>query len=327
MYHIYGMGNALVDMEFEVSDEFLKEFEIAKGGMTLVDEARLDDLLKALGEEKFKRQCGGSAANTVIAAAQMGAKTFYSCKVANDETGVFYQQDLSDSGVANNLKELKPGVTGKCLVLVTKDAERSMNSFLGITQTFSTEELSTEDLLKSEYLYIEGYLVASPTAKEAAIKARALAQENNIKVALTLSDESMVKFFREGLLEIIGNKIDLIFCNETEALSFTQTESISEAREVLKDYAHNFAITQGENGAIIYDGDTFIDIEPYKVKAIDSLGAGDMFAGAFLYALTHKQPMAAAGKLASKASSKVVSQYGPRLKWHETQEVVEQVLK
>lgn len=326
-YDVYGIGNALVDMEYEVHDAFFQKNNIEKGRMTLVEEERQDFLLAALGDVPLKRQCGGSAANTVIGVAQMGGKCFYSCKVANDSAGDFYADDLKDSGVDSNLVAKRPaGTTGKCLVMVSSDAERTMNTFLGITSTFSEAELNLEALKASKYLYIEGYLVASPTGQAAAIKAREVAEAHGVKTALTFSDPAMVQFFGDGMKNMLGPKgVDLLFSNEDEALSFAGSKSLLEAREALKKIARTFVITRGENGAIIFDGETFIDIEAFPVKAVDSNGAGDMFAGAFLYAITHGHTYASAGKLASAAASRVVGQYGPRLKWHQTQEVLNHV--
>lgn len=326
-YDVYAIGNALVDMEFEVHDEFFKTHAIDKGLMTLVDEERQNYLMGALGSGVKKRQCGGSAANTIIAVAQFGAKSFYSCKVAKDTLGDFYFEDLKESGVDSNLQhqERTSGITGKCLVLITPDAERTMNTFLGITQTLSKTEVDVEAIKNSNYLYMEGYLVTSPTGREAAIHARKTAEAHGVKTALTFSDVNMVKFFKEGLHEMIGTGVDLLFCNESEAMAFAGVDNLAVAREALKKVAKTFVITMGENGAMIYDGVTFIDIEPYKVTAVDSNGAGDMYAGAFMYAISQGHNFASAGKLASMASSKVVSQFGPRLKWHETQDIKKQV--
>lgn len=327
-YDVYGIGNALVDMEYEVQDQFFSQNKIDKGLMTLVDEERQDFLMKALGSNQHKKQCGGSAANTIIAVAQFGAKSFYSCKVASDELGNFYFQDLNESGVDSNLQTQTraQGITGKCLVLITPDAERTMNTYLGITANISKNEVDAEAIKNSKYMYMEGYLVASPTGKEAAIHAREIAEKAGVKTALTFSDVNMVKFFKDGLKEMLGPKgVDLLFCNESEALSFMDTTDLKVAREGLKQVAKNFVITMGENGAMIWDGVTFIDVEPYKVKAIDSNGAGDMYAGAFLYAISQGHTMASAGKLASMAASKVVSQFGPRLKKQDTLEIKNQV--
>lgn len=327
-YDVYGIGNALVDMEYEINDQFLAKYKIDKGLMTLVDEPRQNELLDALGGTPKKQQCGGSAANTIIAVSQFGGKGFYSCKVASDPIGNFYFQDLQDNGVDSNLKhqDRKSGITGKCLVLITSDAERSMNTFLGITQTLSKEEIDVEAIKNSKYMYMEGYLVTSDTGRAAAIEARKIAEANGVKTALTFSDVNMVKYFKPGLMEMVGEGVDLLFCNQSEALAFIGTEEILVAREELKKVAKTFVITCGENGAIIWDGDTFIDIEPYAVKAVDSNGAGDMYAGAFMFAITHNHSHASAGKLASLAASRVVSQFGPRLKWHETQEIRNHIL-
>lgn len=326
-YDVYGIGNALVDMEFLVSDEFLAENSIEKGLMTLVESDRQNEILKKLSDSKegeVKRQCGGSAANTVIAVSQLGGKSFYSFKIANDETGKFYLSDMQENGVdtKNNESNLPEGETGKCLVMVSQDAERTMNTFLGITASLDKSQIDEEALKQSKWLYVEGYLVASETGQAAAVEAVRLARANGVKTSLTMSDPNMVKFFRDNMLEIIGEGLDLIFCNEAEAMDFTQTDDLNGAREAMKKFAKRFVITQGKNGAMIWDGEMFIDIEPHLVEAIDSNGAGDMYAGAFLYGITNGESFAGAGALASLASSRVVEQYGPRLKWTQAKEVL-----
>jgi len=325
-YDVYAIGNALVDYEFEVTHDKLKELKVEKGLMTLVDQERQQQLLQNLGEEgKHSRACGGSAANTIIGVGQFGGAAFYSCKVANDETGDFYCRDLLSNGVDSNVGENRDeGTTGKCLVMVTPDAERTMNTYLGITANFSATELDENALKDAKYLYIEGYLVASPSAKEACIQARTLAREHDVKVALTFSDPNMVEFFGEGLLEIMGGKVDLLFCNEQEALTFTKTATVAEAIEALKQHAETFAITLGSKGAVVYDGTTLHEIEPHKVTAVDTNGAGDMFAGAFMYAITKGQDFSTAAKLASLASAKLVSKFGPRLEKEQALSVLEE---
>jgi sugar/nucleoside kinase (ribokinase family) len=157
-------------------------------------------------------------------------------------------------------------------------------------------------------------------------EAKKIAEKNNVKTTLTFSDPSMVKYFSSQMQEIVGASVDMLFCNEEEAMIFTGTDTVNDAREKLKQVAKHFAITLGANGALVYDGDTFITIEPYKVKALDSNGAGDMFAGAFLYAITHNHSYAEAGKLASLASSRVVSQYGPRLTPEQVKKVMSDLI-
>ncbi len=329
-YDVYGIGNALVDMEFKVSDDFFTKESIEKGLMTLVEEDRQKDLVAALHHEhndEVKRQCGGSAANSIIAVSQFGGTSFYSFKVADDDTGHFYLNDMKENGVdtKNTSDNLPAGTTGKCMVMVTPDAERTMNTYLGITASLDKDQIDEEALKASKWLYIEGYLVASPTGQQAAVEAVRMAKSNGIKTSLTMSDPNMVKFFKDNMNEIIGDGLDLIFCNEAEAMDFTGTAGINNARDKMKDFAKTFVITLGKNGAIIWDGTMFIDIEPHSVTAVDSNGAGDMYAGAFLYGITNGMNYAGAGALASLASSKVVEQFGPRLSLAQTREVLKQI--
>ena len=327
-YDIYGIGNALVDLVFEVEEDFLKKHAVEKGLMTLVEEDRQNQLISAINIQESMMKGGGSAANTVVAASQFGANCYYSCKVSNDRFGNYYLKDLEANGVDTKLTEqtAPDGVTGKCLVMTTPDAERTMNTFLGITSDFSPEEIDENAIKESTYIYSEGYLVPSPSGRAAMLKGIEVARANGVKVALSFSDPSMVKFFRNEMIEVVGDGVDLLFCNEEEAMLFTETENLLAAREALKNVAKRFVITLGKNGASIFDGDTFIDIESYRVEAIDTNGAGDMFAGAFLFAITHGHSYAEAGKLASLASSKVVSQFGPRLDWTQAKEVLNHLI-
>ncbi|MBB3048160.1 sugar/nucleoside kinase (ribokinase family) [Litorivivens lipolytica] len=315
-YHIYGLGAALVDTEIDVSDSDLTNLGIDKGLMTLVDRERQEAIMQSLDGHLVhaKQASGGSAANSIIAATYFGSSTFYSCKVADDALGEFYMNDLRAAGVdADYSQKSTEGVTGTCLVMITPDAERSMNTYLGISETLSTAELNEAALADSEYLYMEGYLVTSPTGRAAAIRAREVAEQNGVKTALSFSDPGMVEFFRDGLQEMLGNGVDMVFCNEEEALGWAQSRSLDEAVAALKKVAKTFAITLGAKGALVFDGHELIEIAPRQVKAIDSNGAGDMFAGAFLYAITAGKSFAEAGRLASQSAAEVVSHYGPRL--------------
>lgn len=318
-YDVYALGNALLDVEFEVSPEVLQNLGIEKGVMTLLDQDSQDKIVSNLAEYDTKRSCGGSAANTLIAVSQFGGKSFYSCKVADDEQGKFYTQDLIDCGVATNLENqvAKSGVTGKCLVFVTPDADRTMNTFLGISGDLSDAELILEAIKDAEYTYIEGYLVSGENSKKAAIKAKEIAEAAGNKVAFTLADLNMVKFFKQGLLEIIGSGVDFLFANEGEALLMADTDDFNTAIDYLKTIAKAFAVTRGATGSVIFDGEKLIEIEPFPVQAIDTVGAGDMYAGAFLYGITNGMNYKEAGRLASMASSKIVTSLGARLKTEE----------
>lgn len=323
-YHIYGIGAALVDTEITVTDDDLTQMGVDKGVMTLADEARQAELIDYLQDHLIasQRASGGSGANTIIAAGYFGCRNFYSCKVADDENGEFYLKDIRDAGVHYPASlGSHQGVTGRCLVMITPDAERTMNTFLGISATVSVAELDEAAIAASQWAYIEGYLVSSDTGRAAAIKLRQLAEANNTRTALTLSDPAMVNFFREGLTEMIGDGVDLLFCNHDEALSYTNTDNLTDAIEAIKPIAKTFAITQGPAGSVVYDGEQLLEIPTDQVTAIDTNGAGDMYAGAFLYALTRGESMQRAGEFANKAATKVVTQYGPRLRAEQHQEL------
>lgn len=315
-YKVYGIGAALVDTEIKVDDSELNTMNVEKGLMTLVDQARQTELLGHLTGHlvKASHASGGSAGNSMIATAQFGGPTFMSCKVANDSDGDIYIADLEAAGVDHCFDGARSdGVTGKCLVLITPDAERSMNTYLGISETLSTEQLDPDAIAASEYLYIEGYLVTSPTGLAAAVKAREIAEAAGVKTALSFSDPGMVEFFRDGIAKIIGDRLDLVFCNEDEALGWAQSDDINVAVEKIKEVAETFVITRGAAGALTFDGTELVEIPSKKVDAVDTNGAGDMFAGAFLYAISHGEDFPTAGRFASLAAGRIVANFGPRL--------------
>lgn len=315
-FDVYAIGNALVDVEYRVTDDFLRRHGITKGQMTLTDEAAQQRLIAALDSEfgLEKRASGGSAANTIIAVAGFGGRSFYSCKVANDGTGDFYVHDLHAAGVSSNLKaEREPGVSGTCVVMVTPDSERTMHTFLGITAHVSAAELVPEALAASRWLYIEGYLVSSDSARAAVKAARHIARAHGVPIAMTFSDPAMVRFFRPGLAELLDDGVDLLFCNEEEACLWSGTLTVEHALEALKAVARQVVVTRGGDGALAWDGKRLHLIAPTPVTPLDSNGAGDMFAGAYLFGLTRGWGADRAGALASSAAAAVVGQFGPRL--------------
>ena len=312
-YDVYGIGNAIMDYEIEATDDFLEKHGVEKGLMTLVEEDRQEELVAAVSGKIRRQQSGGSAANSMIALAQFGGKGFYSCKVANDLDGVHYKKEMDELGVDTNLGELPDGTTGKCLVMVTPDAERTMNTFLGITADLSSNEIDEEALAQASFIYIEGYLVSSPTGIVAIRKVKELAKKHGVKIAYTFSDPAMVKFFKDQSEEAVSGGLDLLFANKEEAMTFTGESSEDDAFESLKQHAKQFVMTRSEKGAWVYDGAKKIEIKGHTVEAIDTTGAGDMFAGAYLYGLTNGLSHQEAGDLASLSSAKVVTQFGPRL--------------
>jgi len=314
-YHVYGIGNALVDLEFETSDALLARLEVDKSLMTLIDEPRHHALLAGLADLQSRPCGGGSAANTMTAVAQLGGSAFYSCKVANDIEGRFYIGDLTDNGLKTNLTgaTLQEGVTGKCIVLITPDAERSMSTFLGITSQLSLAEVDEAAVAASDHVYIEGYLMPEPNARAAAERVRDVARAAKVPVALTLSDVNMVSYFREGLQQIIGDGLDLIFANEEEALAMTGATDIEAAVAGMKPLAHRFAITRGSKGALLFDGERVLEISVDPVTPVDSNGAGDVYAGAFLFGVTQGMPFERCGELANAAARALIQRFGARL--------------
>ena len=315
-FDVYGLGAALVDTELRVTDAELRAHGIEKGVMTLVDEPRQNQLLDVFGDHLTlaRRASGGSGANTVIAVSCFGGRGYYSCRVADDDNGHFYLHDLATAGVTHNgATGLPAGTTGKCLVLITPDAERTMNTFLGISESLAPENLDPEALAAATYLYIEGYLATSPSGRAAAIRARELARQHGTRVALSLSDPGIVAHFGSELRAMAGGRVDLLFCNGDEARGWTGADDVETAAERLQADAESFAITLGARGALVFDGRQLHRIPATPATAVDTNGAGDMFAGAFLYGLTQGFDHVAAGHFANLAAAAVVAQYGPRL--------------
>ncbi|RZG87520.1 adenosine kinase [Acinetobacter sp. WCHAc060033] len=312
---LFAIGNALIDQEFKVSDDFLAEQNLQKGTMQLTDgetQAQLYNNLQA--SQNYKGQAsGGSAANTAVAFGALGASAFYACRVGNDDLGKIYLDGLNEAGIQTSAKSISEGVTGTCMVLVSEDSERTMHTYLGITAELSDVQMDFEPLKTAKWLYIEGYLSTSDSARLAVKQARQIAREHNVKIALTLSDPAMVQYARQGLNELLDDGVDLIFCNEQEAMMYTETDSVEAALEKLKQLSNEVVITLSEKGALVSNQNNHFHVQGRKVVAIDANGAGDAFAGAFLYALNNGENLQTAAQLAILISSEVVSQFGPRL--------------
>ncbi|NHB58944.1 adenosine kinase [Acinetobacter sp. 194] len=312
---LFAIGNALIDQEFKVSDDFLTLQNLQKGTMQLTDGETQSQLFSKLKETQiYKGQAsGGSAANTTVAFSALGGKAFYGCRVGNDDLGALYLQGLNDAGIQTSTQSISQGVTGTCMVLVSPDSERTMHTYLGITAELSNTEIDFSSLQTAQWLYIEGYLSTSDTARQAVKQARQIARDNDVKIALTLSDPAMVQYARAGLDEMLDDGVDLLFCNEQEALMYTQTDSIEDALDKLKSLSKTIVITLSANGALIVHHDEIFTVPGRRVVAVDTNGAGDAFAGAFLYALNAGKDLQTAAKLAILISSEVVSKFGPRL--------------
>lgn len=317
MYDVYGLGNALVDMEYPVDDGFLVRHGISKGHMTLVDEDRLKALVGDLAGREPDRVSGGSAANSVLAVRGFGGTAFYSCRLADDEVGRHFLNDFNDAGIATNSNATAPDVDGQsglCLVLVTPDAERTMNTFLGISTRLGLGDIDQAALAGSRYFYVEGYLSSSPDSRAAAIECRELAEAEGVRTAVSLSDPSMVELFRDELVRILGNGVDHLFCNEEEALAWAGTDRLDVAIAELKDIGRALNVTLGSQGSLAVTPDGQQLVPGYQVKAIDTVGAGDMYAGACLYGWCAGMAPDQAAAFGNFAAAQLVQTYGARLR-------------
>ncbi len=315
MYDVYGLGNALVDLEYRVDDGFLARHGIAKGHMTLVDEDRIDTLTQALGGRQVERISGGSAANTVVAVQGLGGSGFYSCKVADDRTGRFFLQDMADFGIDTNPgATTESGKSGRCLVLVTEDAERSMNTFLGVSSALGGAELHEPALANSRIFYVEGYVGSTPEGLEAASNCRQMAEHRGVATAISMSDPSIVTLFRDNLQQLLGNGVNYLFCNEEEALTWARSDRLDIAIAELKDIGRTCYITLGVRGSLSVANGRATTVPGYPVSARDTNGAGDIYAGACLYGHAKGMEPAIAARLGNFAAATLVQHYGARLR-------------
>ena len=312
---LFAIGNALIDQEFKVSDDFLIQQNLQKGTMQLTDgETQANLYNNLLKTQSYKGQAsGGSAANTTVAFSALGGSAFYACRVGNDDLGSIYLNGLNDAGISTSMKSISEGVTGTCMVLVSEDSERTMHTYLGITAELTDVQIDFTPLNTAKWLYLEGYLSTSDSARLAAKQAREIAKANGVKIALTLSDPAMVQYARQGLDELLDDGVDLLFCNEQEALMYTETDNIDAALAKLKLLSQSIVITLGANGALISTAQETFTVAGRKVLAVDTNGAGDAFSGSFLYALNAGLNEKTAAEIAILMSSQVVSQFGPRL--------------
>ncbi len=314
MYDVFGLGNALVDTEVAVEDSFLKQQQITKGHMTLIDSKRMAELAAALSDQPMSQCSGGSAANTIYATQGFGLTTGYTCKVAQDEVGDFFIQDLSKAGIdVNATARSQQGRSGQCFIMVSADAERTMTTDLGISSQLSPSDVPTDALRNSKVYYVEGYLSSSEPSTEAAIFCREVAEEHGVNVSVSLSDPSMVEFFREPLEQILGNGVGQIFCNEEEALAWAKTDRLDIAINHLRDIAPEIYITLGKHGSVAVTSHAQHRAEGFSAQAIDTTGAGDIYAGGVLAARLQGAEPVQAARFANFCAAHIVTLKGARL--------------
>ncbi|MEZ6089640.1 MAG: adenosine kinase [Pirellulaceae bacterium] len=312
-YDVYGVGNALVDIQARVSEDVLASTGFEKGIMTLVDDIQQRKVLAGLGDVSLNRCAGGSAANTVMGIADFGGKAAYVGKVSDDEIGQFFLKDMREMGVTIEVAPADSGPTGTCAVMITQDAQRTMLTNLGVSITLSEDDIDEAEIAQSKYVYVEGYLLTGKSTKQAAYKAMEAAKRNNVKVAFTASDPFLVNTMRDEIWSLIEGPVDLFFCNEEEAKSLTNLSDPIQAAAEIHKHAENVALTLGAKGSIIMHGGETFPIEGVATMAVDTTGAGDMYAGGVLYGITNGLTWQQAGHLASHAASRIVAQLGARM--------------
>ena len=312
-FDTYGIGHALVDVQYSVSEDTLRRLGVEKGVMTLIDETRQAKVFEALADEPATSASGGSAANTMIAVCRFGGSAHYACRVGDDEWGRFYREDLEKVGVVTDPSCRSSGKTGKCVVLVTPDADRTLNTFLGISGGMGPDQVSEDIIRSSRFIYLEGYLLTSESGMEACRKAQVVARQVGTDISLTLSDPSIVAAFKERFEAVAAGGIDVLFCNEDEACAYAGATSMRAAVDALADIVPAVCITCGSRGSIICQGQDRFDVPAVAVRAVDTTGAGDSFAGGVLAGLTRGHSLSQAATLGSHAAAQVVSAYGPRL--------------
>ena len=312
-FDVYGIGNALVDMQVQVSDETLASTEFEKGIMTLVDDEAQMALLSRVEGMPVNRCAGGSAANTIVGVADLGGSAAFCGKVADDEIGEFFLADMRELGVTIDVPQRGDGQSGTCAILITPDAQRTMMTNLAVSATLSPDDIDEEIIKQAKYVYIEGYLLTGEQTRAAAYRALELAKKHGAKVALTASDPFLVNLIRDEIWQLVEGPVDLFFCNEEEAKSLTGAEDIIDCAHAIHEHAENVALTLGANGSILMHDGEAIPIEGVDTQAIDTTGAGDMYAGALLYGITNGLSWKKSGHLASHAAARIVAQLGARL--------------
>lgn len=324
-YDVYGVGNALVDIQAMVSDETLTALNFSKGIMTLVDESVQSQVLSKLAGQQITRCAGGSAANTIMGIADFRGRAAYAGKVGGDALGEFFLSDMRKIGIAIEVPPARE-TTGTCVVLITPDAQRTMLTHLGVSATLSPDDINEAEIKKAKYVYVEGYLFTGDSTKAAALKAIELAKKNGVRVAFTISDPFLIQHYREHFWELIENSIDLLFCNLEEARSLTGQTDMVECAQFIHKQACDVALTLGKNGSLLMTDEELIPIEGVRVNAVDTTGAGDMYAAGLLYGITNGLSWQQAGHLASHAAARIVAQRGARLAQPFTREEMRELL-
>lgn len=310
-YQVLGVGNALVDVLAHVDDAFLDHHDLTRGTMTLIDAERARSLYDAMppGVEIS----GGSCANTMAALASLGGTGAYIGKVSGDQLGEVFRHDIRASGIAYDVPPTPNSATGRCLILVTRDAQRTMQTFLGAARDLTPDDIDALLVADADVTFLEGYLWDPPGAKQAFLKAASAAHAAGRRVSLTLSDPFCVERYRDEFIELLDGHVDILFANEDEIMSLYQLSRFGDAVERVRGRCDVAAITRSERGSIIVTADATHEIEAERVgDVVDTTGAGDAYAAGLLFGVTSSLDLPTSGRIASIAAGEVISHFGAR---------------
>jgi sugar/nucleoside kinase (ribokinase family) len=312
-FHLIGLGNSLVDILVELTDAEFAPLEFDKGTMTLTEHDAQHALLRAFADHEPRLVSGGSVANSVIAYSQLGGRGAFVGCVGDDRYGLHYTEEFTELAIDFANPPLVGETTGTCVSIITPDAERTMRTCLAVSSHLAARHVPADKIAASEWLFVEGYLFANPhTGQHAVREALRAAKAAGTKVALTCSDAFIPQVFGDAFREALAQS-DLLFCNATEATAIAGGSTAGEAFARLKSAVPNAVVTDGPNGAFVRFHGAEVHVPAFACKPIDATGAGDMFAGAFLYGITHDTPPARAARAANFLAMKVVTQIGARL--------------
>jgi sugar/nucleoside kinase (ribokinase family) len=311
---VIALGNALVDVLSHESEAFLDEHAMVKGSMALIESDRAERLYAAMGPAI--EISGGSAANTVVGIASFGGTAAFVGRVFDDQLGEVYAHDLRAAGVAFHGETVRNGApTGRCLIVVTPDGERTLNTYLGASSDLAADDVDESVVANAQVTYLEGYLWDSPSAQDAFRRAAEIAHANGRKVALTLSDSFVVDRHRGTFLELVSGHIDILLANEAEICSLYEVDEFDAAVARVRDHCWLAALTRSEQGSVLLTSDELLEIEAHPIpggKLIDTTGAGDLYAAGLLYGITQGHDLETAGRLGSLAAAEIISHIGAR---------------
>ena len=309
---LVGIGNAIVDIIVNVEDKFLEINNLQKGSMNLIDINRSKDILDRC--DVLKKVSGGSAANTVVALANLGNNVEFIGRVKDDKFGGFFASDIKASGT---IFQMKPVISleesAHSIILITPDAQRTMCTYLGASVEFEQQNINFKSIQTSKYLYLEGYLWDAEKAKLAFLEAAKIAKESNTEIILSLSDSFCVERHRESFLKLIKNFVDILFCNESELKSLFEKDDLDNCIEDVKSICKLSVITLGKKGSLIINNESIQGIKPYIFgEIIDTTGAGDIYAGGFIHGLINGYSLKNCGIFGSICAGHIITKIGSR---------------